>query len=146
MSPSINAKGYHQINLLSKDHKKIGCKIARLVLLHFRFIPNSYLYEVDHIDGNKNNNTVWNLEWVTPQENTHRAIINGLRPILCNDTQMTRILSDKEAQELYLKSNQNIPYKILADEYNVSIEYIIGLNKGTIRPYIKGAFYNRRHI
>lgn len=145
MKPSYNAHGYQQINLLSKDHRKIGCKIARLVLLHFNFIPYSYLYEVDHIDGNKDNNTIWNLEWVTPQENVHRAIKNELRPLSCNANQST-LLSDEEARDLYNKSYSGIPYEILANEYNVSIDYILGLRNGSIRPYIKNTFYNRRHI
>ena len=145
MKPSYNTHGYQQINLLSINHNKICCKISRLVLLHFNFIPNCYLYEVDHIDGNKNNNTLWNLEWVTPQENIHRAIKNELRTLSCT-TNDGILLTDKQAKDLYEKSFSGIPYKILAEEYNVSINYIIGLRNGSIRPYIKNTFYSRRHI
>ena len=38
------------------------------------FIPNPYnKKEVDHIDMDKNNNCVTNLEWVTPKENVQRS-------------------------------------------------------------------------
>lgn len=36
-------------------------------------------YQIDHVDGNKRNNCISNLEWVTPSENTRRAYQNNLK-------------------------------------------------------------------
>lgn len=36
-------------------------------------------YQIDHVDGNKLNNCIANLEWVTPSENTRRAYQNNLK-------------------------------------------------------------------
>lgn len=146
MMPSINAHGYLQINLLSVDGRKICCKISRLVMLHFKFIPGCHIYEVDHKNGDKLNNRIWNLEWVTPQENVHRAINNGLRPISCT-SDSTVLLTNEQAYELYGRALNGESYTELSLEYGVSYDYVSDLVKGTIRPYIANKFYkDHNHI
>lgn len=140
MVHSINPKGYHQINLQSTEGKKIGIKIAKLVMLHFRFVPGCHLMEVDHIDSNKDNNCLWNYEWVNPQENTHRAIRNQQRTISCHVGYINEdnvLLSDQQARELFYKALSSYTYTDLAQEYSVSVQYISYLVTGSIRPYIR---------
>lgn len=54
-------------------------KVHRLVSLHFLTKPDKdNYYEVNHKDGNKQNNDVTNLEWVTRQENIQHSWNIGL--------------------------------------------------------------------
>jgi len=52
--------------------------VHRLVAMHF--IPNDQNKpHVNHIDGNKKNNNVSNLEWATPSENMRHAYDTGIK-------------------------------------------------------------------
>lgn len=135
LQPSHNGHGYQQITFKCYNGDRRCCKIARLVKMTFDYIPNCYLYEIDHLDGNKDNNFIGNLQWVTPQENVHRAIKNGLRPLSCNVNSGT-LLTDNQARELYCRAKSGEDRELLSNEYKVSEKYIKGLLSGSIRPYI----------
>lgn len=67
MKPYENHKGYLKIGLF-KEGKCEKHRIHRLVAQ--AFIPNpDGLSDVNHIDGNKQNNSVSNLEWVSNRDN-----------------------------------------------------------------------------
>lgn len=72
-----NVKGYYQVSLQKKGKKKY-MKVHRLVAE--AFIENTQnKREVNHIDGNKLNNKLTNLEWVTSSENQKHAFKIGLQ-------------------------------------------------------------------
>ncbi len=72
-----DAQGYCYIECY-ENKTKSRFSVHRLVA--FAFIPNpENKPEVNHIDGDKSNNKVSNLEWVTAKENMRHAIITGLR-------------------------------------------------------------------
>lgn len=72
----VNKFGYANVSL-SKDGKQKQHKVHRLIAQ--AFIPNPQSKEqVNHIDGNKLHNVVWNLEWATSKENNIHASNIGL--------------------------------------------------------------------
>lgn len=77
MKSYIINSGYAAIKLTVKG-KRFSKLVHRLVAEHF--IPNpENKKEVNHIDGNKLNNNVCNLEWVTSSENKQHALATGLK-------------------------------------------------------------------
>lgn len=74
--PVVQKTGYCQVTL-SQDGVKKGFLVHRLIAE--ALIPNpENKPTVNHEDGNKQNNSVNNLTWMTYQENTHHAYITGL--------------------------------------------------------------------
>lgn len=69
-------QGYCHVTL-QIDGKPKRFRVHRLVAEAFIPNPENKPY-VNHIDGNRQNNKVENLEWVTPAENTQHAISTGL--------------------------------------------------------------------
>lgn len=73
--PSVRG-GYENIHLFIKPRSKT-MSVHRLVAKYFIPNPDNKLY-VNHKDGNKRNNRVSNLEWVTHQENIDHSMRTGL--------------------------------------------------------------------
>jgi hypothetical protein len=81
---SFNHQGYCQVSLM-KDGKRKTCRVHRIVAEHFIVPTSAAAGEVNHIDGNKANNRVSNLEWVTPSENVQHAVSIGLKKKLSDE-------------------------------------------------------------
>jgi hypothetical protein len=69
-------RNYYAVTLI-KNNKPLTKKIHRLVAETYIPNPDNKPF-VNHKDGNKLNNNVHNLEWVTPLENVKHAWENGL--------------------------------------------------------------------
>lgn len=77
LSPRKNSDGYEKVSL-TKDNVSKQYFVHRLVAICFIDNVNGY-EEVNHIDGNKTNNNITNLEWCTHLENMQHCYVNNLR-------------------------------------------------------------------
>lgn len=85
--PHIN-KGYEYVHLCMNGNTSY-VKVHRIVAMAFlQSIPNKT--HVNHIDGNKLNNSADNLEWCTPSENLKHARENKLNMATVNNSYMSK--------------------------------------------------------
>lgn len=73
-----NRNGYMYINIGLKDTSRVNVALHRAILATFNPISNYELLDVNHKDGNKANNCLYNLEWSTRSENVKHAFDSGL--------------------------------------------------------------------
>ena len=88
---SVRKDGYLLVQIF-KDSKYFTCVVHRLVAKAFLDNPLN-LPEVNHIDGDKKNNKVSNLEWCTRSRNIKHAFEHGLidkRNMKCNRKSVRR--------------------------------------------------------
>jgi len=71
--------GYTQITFNLSTDKRVTRNIHRLLAIAYIDNPENKS-DVNHIDGNKLNNKLSNLEWVTRSENLKHAYALGLQP------------------------------------------------------------------
>ena len=121
--PVIDKDGYETISL-HVDGKHYHVKVHRLVAQ--AFIPNpENKPEVNHKDGNKKNNTVENLEWVTAKENTAHAAKTGLRHSITGESHNWAKYTNEDIHKVC---------KLLEDKNNTleRISILTGVNKVVI--------------
>lgn len=116
--PSNHRQGYKLI-MLFKDGKKKCHLVHRLVAK--TFIPNSdNKATVNHIDGDKKNNHISNLEWATQTENGNHAIRTGLRIMPVGENHHHSILTVELIEKIKAKYVKGVyGYKCLEKEFGI---------------------------
>jgi hypothetical protein len=108
LSATLNNYGYLRVSLNFNGHQKTE-KIHRLVAITFLDNPNN-LPEVNHKDGNKQNNRVENLEWCNRAYNNRHALDNGLKKTK---------LKESDILEIRRKASEGTPLRQLAKSYAI---------------------------
>jgi len=111
-----NGRGYLRVKL-SNDSVAKEIRVHRLVALHY--IPNpENKPEINHIDGDKTNNSVENLEWATRIEN-----LNGFKKHHKNNKSGFKNISPHRKGFLYSKTIYGETHRKYFKTIEEAIEY-----------------------
>ena len=106
--------------------------IHRLVLMTYNPVDNMDNLQVNHIDGNKKNNRIDNLEWCTLKENMKHAWNTGL----CKNSTPNginshhHILTEEEVKTIKHLLSKNLSYQKISGIFNVSKSTIYQISNG----------------
>lgn len=126
LSPGRNSKGYYSITL-TKNKMPQSIKLHRLVLTHFKPNP-SELPEINHIDGNKLNNNIDNLEWCTRQQNIDHAVQNKLM-YTRRGAECSKKLTEEDAKFIITNKGRNNAVELMA-RFNIKRATVYNIQYG----------------
>lgn len=113
---------YCRIRIFRDDGTVYHPVVHRIIMELFYPVENMNSLVVNHIDGNKTNNSILNLEWCTSKENTQHAIRTGLMKTSGEDHPMAK-LTKEQVQEIckeLSESSYRGQFIDIATKYNVT--------------------------
>lgn len=132
-------KGYNAVGLWLNG-KMRNVPVHRLVAITFLDNDNAYPC-INHIDGNKLNNNVNNLEWCTYSHNNKEAYRIGLREISDKQKERFRQVGFKTGKKVIQKDLLGNIIKVFNSTRQASLE--LGINQGNISMCCNG---NRKSV
>lgn len=110
---NISKTGYFVVGLKNNNNRKT-LKTHRLIAIHFIDNPDRKGF-VNHKNGIKTDNSIFNLEWVTIKENNIHAELNGLK----NDSGVNNSRSTISKEDVIFIRKSNLKLKELSKLFNI---------------------------
>lgn len=139
LKPLIKCSGYVGLQFY-QNKKHYNVYVHQLVANAFITNPENKP-EVNHIDGNKLNNNLTNLQWVTAKENIQHAWDTGL---MKNARKGLSIMKEANKKPIY-SSKLDIKFESIksASRY-IQKTYYSNVNVDSIRVYIRDLLKGRK--
>jgi hypothetical protein len=101
------------------------------ILYASAFLPNpKNLPQVNHLDGDKHNNELWNYEWATAKRNLMHAREIGLNKTLVGVKGISNPSSKFSERQIKEIINSTLTHKEISAKYGISQGYISNLKSG----------------
>lgn len=116
-----SVKGYRLVRLVARDGRSQRKMVHRLVAIAFIGEPADPTFEVAHLDGNGENNTVQNLKWCSHRDNIAMKVDHGT--IQSGDRHYASV-KDEIVAELVAKHVAGMSPQDLSREYSIHVQTV----------------------
>ncbi len=124
-----NEFGYKTVTVReSLDSKWMWVRVHRLVAETYLPNPDSKR-EVNHIDCDKSNNNLSNLEWVTSKENKEHARSNGLYK-MCGEDSYNATLTNQQVHNICQDIQDGLTNKSISEKYGIHKDRVSDIRIG----------------
>lgn len=129
MKPPLTHKGYRRVYLQTTEGGK-SFQVHRLVLMMFSPVEGMDKLEVNHKDGNKENNNLSNLEWCTGSMNVRHSLSTGLKtPAKGESVGGSKLKEENVLQICEMLQSHNYSLSEIGDKFGVSKHCIFDIKR-----------------
>jgi hypothetical protein len=118
--------------------------VQRLVALAFIPNPENKPF-VNHLDGNKQNNIVGNLEWSTPSENIIHANKTGLQTHPKGEDHHSARLTEKEVIKIKEMLRDGVRGKDIVKQFSITKQMVYYIKNGRSWQHVKVEGFKPTH-
>lgn len=123
----LTKAGYPKMSL--RDGEKTIGKYAHHMVLEAFIGPRTDKHECGHLDNDRSNNAIWNLQWITGQQNNDQQHYDNRRT--------NRKLTPEQVQEIRFRNECGTPLAQLAPEYGMHKKSLSLVNRGKLYRLVK---------
>lgn len=131
LTPTLTWNGYLRVCLRLINNISRYYLIHRIMMIEFCYIDNYKELQVNHFNGDKEYNKIWNTEWVTPGQNIQHAFDTGLKSQYHGEDCSWATITNDQARQIAQMLLQGMRHKDIAN--------IIGCNESVVSNISQGS-------
>lgn len=137
MRPHVNLRnGYSYIGLYKNASVK-RIRVHRIVAIAFHEKPSKKHDQVNHKNGVKTDNRAVNLEWTTAKENTHHAVVTGLKKNAVGSQYSHSKLKESDIPVIRSRIVKGDLLKDISSDYGVGLSTIMDIKAERTWRHVK---------
>lgn len=142
LKPTVAASqrrtGGYYVNTVQTTHGPETVLNHRVEMMEFNYQPGCEELTVDHVNVQKRDDYIDNLEWVTREENSKRAAKNGL--FLTGEDAPWTTLKDEQVHQICRLRLEGLSYNSIAKTVGCKINRVFDVLHGITRTNISSQY------